>query len=402
LYVTADDLGTQLGAYGHPVAVTPRIDRFAGRALLFERCYCQIAQCGPSRTSILTGLRPETTRVLTNDTPWRAAVPGAVTLGRHFRDAGYRTYAFGKISDPRNGKLDEAWTEQPEENGIRDTVAARRFMRHVARASDRSPFLLAIGFSAPHCPWEPTDKSRARYDGTDVLQHVDASNAMNAAFLEMCTPNTRPDVRAGQPKVQLSDDEVADVVRRFLASVTDLDTMFGQILATADDLGMLDNTIVIFWSGDHGFSLGDNGRWGKWTTSDSATRIPLIMSVPGTASVGRRAAGIVEAIDMFPTLNDLCGLPPPPQALDGLSFAPLFDDPGRPWKKAAFNMYGGSKSVKTERYNFTVNGPWQFPELYDLVEDPGETSDLSAARPDLVAQMRTVLRAGPQAAYPDP
>ena len=401
LYVTADDLGTQLGAYGHPIAVTPQIDRFAGESLLFERCYCQIAQCGPSRTSILTGLRPETTGVLTNETQWRAAAPGAVTLGRHFRNAGYRTYAFGKINDPRNGKLDDAWTEQPEENGIRDTVAARRFMRHVALAGDGSPFLLAIGFSAPHCPWHPSAASLARYDGVDVLRNANAGNAMNADFLEMCTPGTRPGVHSvGQERVQLSDGEVADVVRRFLASVTDLDTMFGQILHTADDLGILDNTIVIFWSGDHGFSLGDNGRWGKWTTSDSATRIPLIMSVPGMATAGSRARGIVEAVDMFPTLNELCGLSPPPQALEGLSFAPLFDDPRRPWKKAAFNRYAGSKSVKTERYNLTVNGPFEFPELYDLTEDPDETTDLSGARPDLVMQLRAVLSDGPAAAHP--
>jgi iduronate 2-sulfatase len=402
LYVTADDLGTRLHAYGHPIVVTPRIDAFAGEALLFERCYCQFAECGPSRTSILTGLRPETTKVFTNEAQWRPAAPSAVTLSRHFRDAGYRTYAIGKINDPRNGKLDDAWIEQPNEWGIRDTIATRAFMRHVAGADDGTPFLLAIGFSAPHCPWHPTAASLAKYDGVDVLQEAGPGHAMFDDLLETCTPETRPGLRgAVHQKVLLSDAEVADIVRRYLASVTDVDTMFGQVLDTARHLGMLDNTIVIFWSGDHGFSLGDSGAWGKWTLHDSATRIPLIMQVPGTTSAGRRAGGLVEAVDMYPTLDELCGLSPPPQKLDGLSFAPLFDDPRRSWKKAAFNLFGRSRSVKTERYNLIVNDVWGTAKLYDLTDDPGETTDISTARPDLVTQLRALLDAGPAAAHPD-
>ena len=163
---------------------------------------------------------------------------------------------------------------------------------------------------------------------------------------------------------------------------------------------MLDNTIVIFWSGDHGHSLGDSGQWGKWTNHDAATRIPLIMSLPGGKAAGRRATGLVEAVDMYPTLDDLCGLAPPPQSLDGISFAPLFDDPGREWKKAAFSQYGPSRSVKTERYNLIVNDGFGTVQLYDLLDDPGENTDISKARPDLVAQLRAVLDAGPAAARP--
>ena len=193
----------------------------------------------------------------------------------------------------------------------------------------------------------------------------------------------------------------ADIVRRYLASVTDVDTMFGEILDTARHLGMLDDTIVIFWSGDHGFSLGDSGQWGKWTAHDAATRIPLIMSVPGTPSAGRRAGGIVEAVDMYPTLDQLCELPRPTQNLDGVSFAALFDDPARPWKKAAFNLWETSiKSVKTERYNLIVNNATGKVQLFDLAVDPGENFNIARLRPDLVARLRAVLEAGPAAARP--
>jgi iduronate 2-sulfatase len=400
LYVTADDLGTRIGAYGHPIVWTPRIDAFARDALLFERAYCQVAICGASRTSILTGLRPETTKVLGDDDPWRKGAPHAVTLGRHFRDNGYRTYAIGKINDPRNGKLDNAWIEQPQEWGIHDTVATRRLMQQVAAADDGRPWLLAVGFSAPHCPWSPTRASLARYKGVDVLEEAGPQHRVFGDFLHMCTPRTIPEA-FGHTKFLLSDAQVADIVRRYLASVTDVDTMFGEILDTAKHLGMLDDTIVIFWSGDHGFSLGDSGQWGKWTTHDAATRIPLIMSVPGTPSAGSRAGGIVEAVDMYPTLDQLCDLPRPTQRLDGLSFAPLFDDPARPWKKAAFNLWETSiKSVKTERYNLIVNDADGQVQLYDLAVDPGENVNIAKLRPDLVARLRAVVDAGPAAARP--
>ncbi len=400
LYVTADDLGTRLGAYGHPLVSTPRVDAFARDALLFERCYCQIAICGASRTSILTGLRPETTKVLGDTEQWRKHAPDAVSLGRHFRDNGYRTYAIGKINDPRNGALDDAWIEQPEEWGIHDTVAARKLMRQVSAADEQAPYFLAIGFTAPHCPWSPTRKSLARYDGVDVLQEAGPGHGMFGDFIHECTPQTMPGA-TGRTKYPLSDAQVADVVRRYLASVTDVDTMFGEILDTAQHLGMLDDTIVIFWSGDHGFSLGDNGQWGKWTNYDSATRIPLVMSVPGAGSAGSRAGGLVEAVDMYPTLDELCDLPRPRQALDGVSFAPLFEDPGRPWKKAAFSIWGvGERSVKTEQYNLILNYGQGTTRLFDLAEDPHENTNIAAARPDVVAQLRAILAAGPAAARP--
>src|SRR5439155_14748706 len=146
----------------------------------------------------------------------------------------------------------------------------------------------------------------------------------------------------------------------------------------------------------------DGGHWGKWSNADSATRIPLIMRVPGTRSVGRRAGGLVEAVDMYPTLDELCGLSRPPQALDGLSFAPLFDDPGRPWKKAAFTRWGrGEASVKTERYNLIANWGLGSVMLFDLLEDPDETTNIAAARPDVVTELRAILAAGPDAARPD-
>ncbi len=399
LYVTADDLGTRLGAYGHPLISTPRIDAFAEEALLFERAYAQIAICGASRSSILTGLRPETTGVMGNADQWQDASPGAMTLMRRFRDAGYRTYGVGKIEDPRNGPLDDPWDERWKGNREAQPAEALDLLDQVAEGD--GPWLAAIGFHQPHCPWDPTERSLARYEGVDVMPEAGPQREVFAGFIPECTPETRPEVDEDTTgRVTLGDDEVADIVRRYLASVTDVDTMFGEVLDRAADRGLLENTIVIFWSGDHGFQLGDNG-WGKWTCYDAATRIPLIMQLPDRASAGERATGLVEAVDMYPTLVELCGLEDPPQELDGVSFAPVFEQPDRTWKSAAFNTYGRSRSVKTDRYNLIVRDDdtiW----LFDLVEDPDELDDLSTTRPDLVADLKAILAAGPAAALPPP
>jgi arylsulfatase A-like enzyme len=400
LYVTADDLGTRLGAYGHEAVSTPRIDRFAQSGLLFERAYAQIALCGPSRTSILTGLRPETTGVLGNDDQWQAAAPGAVTLARHFRDAGYATLGTGKIEDPRNGPLDDAWDERRVGRRDEQPADAIALLDHAAAAG--GPWFAAIGFHEPHCPWTPSDASLARYGDVDVLEEAGPERATTAGFLAQCTPETRPEeVEAGSPaRLDLTEAEAADITRRYLASVTDIDTMFGQVLDHADKRRLLDDTVVIFWSGDHGFQLGDHG-WGKWTCYDAATRIPLILRLPGMEAAARRAVGVVEAVDMYPTLVELCDLGSPPQELDGVSFAPLLDQPERPWKRAAFNRFGRHRSVKTERHDLIVDDVAGTEALFDLVEDPGELVDLAPARPDLVAELRELLDAGPAAALPD-
>lgn len=400
LYVTADDLGTRLGAYGHDLVSSPRIDAFAEQALLFERAYAQIAICGASRASILTGLRPETTGIGGFEN-WQEAAPGAVTLVKQFRNAGYRTYGVGKIEDERNGPLDDPWDLRLRGNRGNQPTEALALLGQLADDGG-GPWFAAIGFHQPHCPWNPTVESMDRYVDVDVLPEAGPQRRVFADFIPQCTPETRPQLERGATgQVVLTEAEVSDIVERYLASVTDIDTMFGNVLDRAEELGLLDDTIVIFWSGDHGFQLGDNG-WGKWTCFDAATRIPLIVQLPGKPSAGKRAVGLVEAVDMYPTLVELCGLGDPPQELDGVSFAPLFGAPERSWKSAAFNTYGRDHSVKTERYDLIVRDGSDVIHLYDLVEDPDELVDLAASRPDLVAELRATLDAGPDAARPTP
>ena len=388
LYFTADDLGARLGAYGNPYVHSPHADAFAKEALLFERCYCQCAICGASRISILTGVRPEKSHIFGLTEQWRQRMPDATSLVRLFRDNGYRTYGVGKINDPRNGPLDDAWTvDETDEGGNFQTKKALDMVGRVARDSS-SPFFLAIGTPQPHCKWTPSPQALATYKNDPVP--VEA-------------PGRQMDTSCGYPDTTLTASRAQYFTELYYADVTDLDTIFGAVMSKAEDLGLLDNTIIFFWSGDHGYSLGENGVWGKWTDYDVVTRIPLIMKVPGMRTAGKRTSALVEAVDMYPTLVELCGLPAPPQHLDGVSFVPLFSEPQRPWKTAAFNIsapYGGVSAMKTQRYDFILHGEFGATEVYDLTRDPLETHNLAASDPTLVETLRRKFEAGPDAAKP--
>ncbi len=388
LYFTADDLGARLGVYGNRYAHTPHVDAFAKESLLFERCYCQVAICGASRISILTGIRPEKSQIFGLTEQWRQRLPSAVSLVRLYRDAGYHTYGIGKINDPRNGRLDDAWTvDETAELGVVNGKQTFDMLRRVA-ADPASPFFLAIGTRQPHCPWTPSAQSLASYKDEKVP--VEA-------------PGRRMDTSCGYPDKTLTEARVQYFTELHYASITDVDSTFGEVMSKAEDLGLLDNTIVIFWSGDHGYSLGENGVWGKWSDYDVVTRIPLLMKVPGMRTAGRRTPALVEAVDMYPTLVELCGLRSPPQHLDGVSFVPLFNEPQRPWKTATFNVsapYGRTSAMKTDRYDLIVPEGSSEIELYDLTRDPMETQNLAPSSPKLLETLRRRFDAGPDAAKP--
>ena len=396
IWFTADDLGTTLGAYGSSQVVSPNIDAFARRSVLFERCYCQIAICASSRTSILTGVRPETSGLIANEHDWQAALPGAKSLPRLFRDAGYRTTAIGKIFDRRGGGPDDCWDEDiPEPPPLGSTITTQRLAQ---LAAQDDPFFLAVGHSQPHCPWEPSPAAAAKYDSASV--ELLGPGRTFTGGMQAC---------AGASATVVDDAEAREITARYFGAVTDLDQSFGELMAAVDDLGLMDTTIVIFWSGDHGFSLGQNDRWGKWSCYQAATRVPLMMAIPGTRAAGSRAQGIVECVDMFPTLVEMCGLAAAPQAVEGLSFAPVLADPTIDWKKAAFNVWGldriGRRSIKTLQYNYIETRANALRpasvEIYDLLADPSETTNLYQPGSGLAEALAERLRLGPDAARPD-
>ncbi len=382
IYITADGLGTKLGCYGYKKVVTPNIDQFAKEALLFERCYAQVGNSSASRTSIMTGTRPSTTNITETEHDWKKKMPGVVSMPGMFKIHGYYTYSVGKIFDPESGPGDLPWEKQVSPSGIESKEEVIKAIDELAQLD--KPFFLGIGFRQPFCPWEPTEESLRLYDTLNTEADGKGRLIHNMELIE-CTD-------AG--KLIITDEEAAGINKRFLASISDLDRGVGAILNYLKKMGLYDNSIIIFWSGSTGYHLGENFLWGNETCYSEAMHVPLLMKIPGMRSSGERAAGIIECVDMYPTLNNIIGFPRPLHELEGISFLDLFFDPGRDWKKGAFSQVGGKAySIKTEKYNY-ISYPDGREELFDLEIDPDETNNIAGKDFELTKEISRMLMEG--------
>ena len=380
LYISMEDLSPLLGCYGNEVVITPHIDEFATESVLLSDCHCQVALCTPSRTSILTGIRPSTSGIVKIDDDWKHMLPDAVSMPRHFRDNGYMTYRVGKISDPRCGGSDEAWSISKEEWGVTDNVLSLQALKMVT--SQEKPFFLAIGYKQVHEPWHPSPQSLDMYN-LDDIELVGRGKTYKGNTLE--------------------DKELRELVRAYYASITDVDRLIGEILEVARELGLYENTIILVGAMDHGYSLGEHGRWGKGNNYDTETHVPLLIRLPENQNNGRVANGITELVDIYPTLIDLCGLARPPQELEGISMRKLLENPDRIWKKAAFThrAYGiHDRGLKTSKYTLISNENGKI-ELYDRINDPGNTYDISDENPEIVGELSEILKMGWRKAKPE-
>lgn len=461
LMIAVDDLKPTLGCFGDSYAQSPNIDRLASRGTVFARAYCQQAVCSPSRNSLLTGLRPDTIGIYDLATHFRTKVPNAVTLPQRFRLYGYHSEGMGKIFHTGHGNYDdlESWSvpswplnqrgrlpqktqarpgvvtvalqalqaQQPrprpsreergpayrapdvEDSALFDGKLADHAVERLRalKAQDR-PFFMAVGFQKPHLPfvaprryWDRYDPAKIRLPATQSLPEGTPGFAGNGSG-ELRTYD-------GTPLQGPVPDEMArTLIHGYYACVSYMDAQVGRVLDELDRLGLRETTIVALW-GDHGWHLGDHGLWCKHTNFEQATRAPLIISAPGQKAAGKRTDSLVEFVDLYPTLCDLAGLPAlPGQA--GMSLRPLLEKPERKLKSEAFSQYprsipgvgqGMGHSIRTERYRlteWTVAGkPFSSVELYDYVNDPGETVNL-ASRPEhagLVERLKLRLRQPP-------
>lgn len=460
LFLAVDDLRPQTGAYGESGMVTPNFDRFAAQSRLFERHYVQVPTCGASRYALLTGTRPSSAAHTRNDAI-RDLLPKTEqktpeSFAHLFRRAGYRTVSIGKISHYVDGRIysyageGEGEFEMPfswdrrlmpyekwgtawnaffgyadgsnrnmergayppfEKADAPDTAYPDGLIAEQAAAQLRElqdePFLLAVGFFKPHLPFTAPAKYWDLYDRAeiDISPNPDAPQGVNPASLhpggEMFG-NYRHDEEGGAG-VRVSDDHARLLRRAYYASVSFVDAQVGKVLDELDRLGLADNTIVVVW-GDHGWHLGDHAVWGKHTTFERSLRSVLMMRVPGMSAPGAPARGIVETLDIYPTLADYAGLDAP-AGLTGSSLRPLLEDPAHPGKDAAFGYWRGRLTMRTERYRIVkYEPPGDGPEyeLFDHRSDPHETVNVAADRPETAAALRAQLEAQrPQMLAPD-
>lgn len=441
LFIISDDLRCETGCYGSQLARTPNLDALAERGVLFERAYCQFPLCNPSRTSLLTGRKPTTTGVLGNRTWFGAAHPDWISLPRYFKEHGYTTLRAGKIF---HGGMDDeaAWTEggqaryfgvgataapprttrqsAPDRGGGRPLTKAERSDRWVilpgdgsrrgdARVADRTieylqqhgdePFFIGCGFSKPHSPLEAPQRFFDLWDVEDIPLPPDFAPR----------PTVPPGFPAGSIRPKNADlfigrdatpQQAREMIRAYLASSAWMDFNAGRVLDALDEQGLAEKTIVVFW-GDHGYQLGEKGKWSKaGSLWEQGARNPLIIFDPRAAGNGQACPRVVEMIDLYPTLVELCGLPAA-EGLEGRSLAPLLAKPQATWDHPAYTVWSDNGrdvsgvSVRTERWHFAEffgRGPGRM--LLDPIADPHEMHNLAddPAHAETVAELSRLAR----------
>ena len=428
LFIIVDDLRPLLGCYGHPEIHTPNIDALAQRGTLFNRAYCQYPLCNPSRTSMITGLRPETTEVLSNSTNFRQRLPDIVTLPQHFKTHGYHTQSVGRVhhlptfQDDENSWSVPSWRPEwrpydkqttpswqalnIEDDELRDGKTAKRAVK-VLKEIQNTQFFLTVGFYKPHLPLHVPKRYYELYTGENFSLPASPNFPSSVPTIAKRSSQEIRKFQDVPDKGILSDAKTLELIRAYAASVSYIDAQVGRLLDRLDALRLTEKTVIVF-AGDHGFHLGDHGQWRKKTLFEVSLRSPLIISVPRQVHWGVKTDALTELIDIYPTLCDACQLPTPSQ-LEGLSLMPVIQQPTRPWKTAAFSQLGRGgtrgQSMRTEQYRYTEwgNNGNRGIELYDYDTDPNETHNIADLPENaaLVAHLSERLHAGWQGALPD-
>lgn len=432
LLIAADDLASSLGCYGDSVAVTPHIDALAAKGIRFDRAYNQCPLCNPTRASILTGLRPDQIRVYDLDAHFRDTVPNAITLPQHFKNHGWFSARVGKLYhynvpagigtdghddplswqqavNPKGRDVAEeslifnaephrkisaalSWlaadgTDEEQTDGLVTTEAIRIMMERKDQ-----PFFLGVGFFRPHTPYVAPKKYFDLYP-------------IEKMKIPFAPENDREDIPTAAfahnnpvPHYDLPIETCLEAKQAYYACVSFIDAQVGRLMTALDELGLAENTIVVFWS-DHGYHLGEHGGiWQKRTLFEEGAGQPFLIYDPGAVGNGTASERVVEFVDLYPTLAELCGLDlPDSMPLTGRSLAPLLANPKADWDSNAVSQVLRpaddrlpsqvmGRSIRTERWRYTEwNGGQSGAELYDHETDPNEFTNL-ASDPDEAAK----------------
>lgn len=459
LFICIDDLRPELKVYGNPLIQAPNLDKLAGSAYVFTRQYVTQPTCGASRFSLLTGRCPRSTAELSNEAIARQLAPkprtGAPeTFIDNLRRHGYYTVGIGKIShsadgyvygynEPQSDKLElpHSWDEMifdpgkwatgwnaffayadgsnrqsrqaqvkpyesapVDDEGYPDGLSAKLAVKKLAElAGKKQPFFLAVGFFKPHLPfnapqkyWDQYDPSRIPLTGAPGLPRQ-----VNPASLHRSSEFNGYKLGEEHPTLEkpASEAYARNLIHGYYAAISYTDAQVGKLLEALKRNGLDKNTIVVVW-GDHGWHLGDHRVWGKHTLFEKSLRSAFMIKTPG-AGKGMVREQIISAVDIYPTLMDLCRVPTPAGA-EGKSFASLLTKSKKPtWDHVAYSYFNKGITVRTDRYRLTRYFREQSPvvELYDHQSDPHETINIAAGNPGLVSQLMPLLEKGNTGLY---
>ena len=433
LFFMSDDMRPELACYGSRFqAHSPNIDKLAAQGVRFDRNYCQFPLCNPSRSSLFTGHPPHATGVLGNSMAVVKEHPEFVTLPRLFRENGYTTLRSGKLfhaglDDPK------AWTEldgdvesmHPTQEGRQlkvtraqipmadgvlpvlpsdtarsahsdqilvldgngegagDFMVADRTIQFLQQCKDK-PFFIGCGFSKPHSPPQAPQRFFDLYDPKKITMPPDfaAWPYVPEGFPKASIRMRNADLFIGRGA---SVNEAQEVIRAYLASISWADWNLGRVLAELDHLGLRDNTAIVFVA-DHGYQLGEKGKWSKaGSLFEQGTRVPLIIHMPGVAGNGRSCTRIVQSLNLYRTMAELAGLEVGAE-IEGHSMVPLLDDPRAAWERPAYSVW--SEDGKTIHGTMVRTEQWRYAEfgkaavngamLFDVHADPMELTNLAA------------------------
>src|SRR5262245_49322615 len=412
LFIAIDDLRDWVHYLGYEQAKTPNLDRLSQRGVTFAHAYCAAPVCNPSRTALMSGLRPWTTGVYSNSIDWRTVIPDVTTLPLHLRANGYYACGAGKIyhdsyrrptdwddyllpgaTDPDDveakGKGKKA-AKAAGSDATNDGVGGIRFkplncddkdmvdyhsvsyaLKQLNQSHDK-PLFLACGLHKPHMAWDVPKKYYDMYP-LDKIQLPpilkDDLNDIPPAGVKMAKPE-------GDHAAILASGRWKEAVQGYLAAITFCDTMVGRLLDGFDASPYKDNTIIILWS-DHGWHLGEKEHWRKFALWEEATRAPFLIVAPGVTKSGGVCQRTVDYMSIYPTVCDLAGISIP-KHVEGQSLRPLLENPTAKWDRPAQTTHGYmNHAVRTEEWRYIRYADGS-EELYNEKADPHEWKNLSA------------------------
>tara|TARA_Y100000813_G_scaffold76392_1_gene54305 strand:+ start:617 stop:2149 length:1533 start_codon:yes stop_codon:yes gene_type:complete len=412
LFIIADDLNCDLGAYGHPLVKTPNIDHLANNGFTFLNAHNQYPLCGPSRASFMTGLYTNQTNITQNNVLIRNAIPDVITLGQRFRQQGYQSVRIGKIFHYDNpsaigtsgaddiyswdqtinpygrDKLEEykintlserryggtlSWlaadgTDKEQTDGIGASEAIKMIEKF---ANNSQQFFLAVGFFRPHTPFVAPKKYFDFYNREEMVIQKSSDD-----YLKTIPIPAAKTIRAKYNQLDLDVDLAKEIKEAYYSTVSFVDAQVGRVLQKLKETGLDKNTIVVFTS-DHGYHLGEHGHWQKLTLFENSTRIPIIIYAPNIEG-GKKIKSPVELLDLYPTLMDLTDIKTPKHVV-GRSLKPILVGEKSEVRKNALTRLNNGYSMKTNLHRITMwgnNGEFGF-ELYDHLSDPNELINLA-------------------------
>lgn len=429
--IIVDDLRPVLGAYGDKNAYSPNIDALAKQGITFKQAYANVPVCGASRASMLTGLRPTKNRFIDYKAKAEEDAPGAKSLPQVLKESGYYTMGIGKIFHNGKDLVEESWSEKLQSSGLphatRLNPESEIFLKankknpkqpkgpwyEIADVADedypdgkvkqkaltaleklanrKQPFFLSVGFIRPHLPFYAPKKYYDLHPETKF-----------EPFFHQEFPKNAPKSLKGSGEIHSyhfkeyeynSDKFHTASLRGYYASVSYIDALVGDLVKQIDQLGLRDNTTIIFTS-DHGFHLGEHNFWTKHTMLDTALRVPLIIAGPSTKE-NMNTDALVELLDIFPTVAEITQVTPPVN-IAGKSFTAVLKTPSLNHKRHIYSRFKAGDSVITEDFIFTSYQAEnsQIEEmLFDLKKDPHETVNVvnQAEYQAQVAELRAKL-----------